>query len=62
MRFSRGSRFEDFVQRPVTIQMALLGALADRGAPVALKPVVDDDDWEALLSPRRRRTTPNGRT
>ncbi len=41
---------DDFVERPVTIQMALLGALADRGAPVSLRPVSGDEDWEALLS------------
>jgi GNAT superfamily N-acetyltransferase len=40
---------DDFVQRPVTIQMALLGVLAERGPPVSLKPIVGDEDWEALL-------------
>ena len=41
---------DDFAQRPVTIQMALSGALAGAGASVLLKPVIREEDWEALLS------------
>lgn len=40
---------EDFVERPVTIQMVLRGELTDRGAPIDLRPVRDDADWDALL-------------
>jgi len=40
---------EDFEERPVTIQMALRGGLRDRGAPIDLRPVADDADWDALL-------------
>ncbi len=39
---------EDFEEQPVTIQMALQGDLTDRGARLALRPVVDDADWDAL--------------
>ncbi len=39
----------NFDERFVAIQMALEGDLADRGAPVTLRPVVDDADFEALL-------------
>ncbi|HEY1453962.1 MAG TPA: GNAT family N-acetyltransferase [Roseiarcus sp.] len=39
----------DFDERFVAIQMALEGDLADRGAPVTLRPVVDDADFDALL-------------
>ena len=39
----------DFDERFVAIQMALEGDLAARGAPVTLRPVVDDADFEALL-------------
>lgn len=41
--------FDDFEERPVTIQMALRGELADRGAPVDLRPVASEADWDALL-------------
>ena len=40
---------DDFNEQFVTIQMALQGDLTDRGAPVALRPVGDEADWEALL-------------
>jgi GNAT superfamily N-acetyltransferase len=40
---------DDFVERFVAIQMALEGAIAARSAPVELRPVVSDADWEALL-------------
>lgn len=39
----------DFDERFVVVQMALKGDLADRGAPVTLRPVVEDADFEALL-------------
>ena len=38
----------DFIERPVTIQMALLETIADRGAAVTLKPVVSEADWDAV--------------
>ena len=41
--------FDDFRECFVTIQMALRGDLTQRGAPVQLRPVVDDADWEVLL-------------
>ena len=41
--------FDNFEERPVTIQMALHGELTDRGAPIELQPVARDADWEALL-------------
>jgi GNAT superfamily N-acetyltransferase len=40
---------DDFEERPVTIQMALHGDLTDRGAAIALHPISDDADWNALL-------------
>jgi GNAT superfamily N-acetyltransferase len=40
---------DDFKERPVTIQMALDGNLTDRGAPIDLRPVTNEADWEALL-------------
>jgi GNAT superfamily N-acetyltransferase len=40
---------DGFKERPVTIQMALQGDLTDRGAPIDLRPVADDVDWDALL-------------
>ena len=40
--------FEDFEEQSVTIQMVLQGGLTDRGARIALRPVVDDADWRAL--------------
>src|SRR6202035_4887670 len=40
---------DDFEERPVTIQMALQGGLRERGAPIDLRPVADDADWDALL-------------
>ena len=40
---------DGFEERPVTIQMALRGELADRGAAVGLRPVACDADWDALL-------------
>ena len=40
---------DDFEERFVAIQMALKGDLADRGAPVDLRPVLRDADWTALL-------------
>jgi hypothetical protein len=39
----------DFEERPVTIQMALQCELADRGAPIELRPVVSESEWDALL-------------
>lgn len=41
--------FDDFEERPVTIQMALQGDLTERGAPIELRPVACDADWDALL-------------
>ena len=41
--------FDDFEERSVTIQMALQGNLTARGAPIELRPVVCDPDWDALL-------------
>jgi len=40
---------EDFEERPVTIQMALKGELADRGSAIELRHVVCDADWDSLL-------------
>jgi GNAT superfamily N-acetyltransferase len=40
---------DDFRERPVTIQMALEGDLTERGAPIDLRPVTGDADWEVLL-------------
>jgi GNAT superfamily N-acetyltransferase len=40
---------DDFEARPLTIQMALEGDLAERGPAIALRPVTSDADWEALL-------------
>lgn len=41
--------FDGFEERPVTIQMALQGDIADRGADIALHPVASETDWAALL-------------
>ena len=41
--------FDDFEERPVTIQMALRGDLADRGASIELLPAARDSEWDALL-------------
>jgi GNAT superfamily N-acetyltransferase len=41
--------FEDFVERPATIQMALEGEVRERGARIELRPVIDETDWQALL-------------
>ena len=40
---------DDFQERHVTIQMVLQRELADRGAPIQLRPVANDADWDALL-------------
>ncbi len=40
---------EGYVERPVTIQMALHGELTDRGTAIDLYPVTTDADWERLL-------------
>ncbi len=40
---------ENFVERPITIQMVLHGDVSERGAAVDLRAVATDDDWEALL-------------
>jgi GNAT superfamily N-acetyltransferase len=40
---------DGFQERPVTIQMVLQRELADRGAPIQLRPVTSDTDWDALL-------------
>ena len=40
---------DDFDERFVAIQMALKGDLADRGASVTLRPVINNADWTALL-------------
>jgi len=40
--------FHNFEERPVTIQMALDGDLADRGAPIELRRVGSDSEWDAL--------------
>jgi len=40
---------DDFEERFVAIQMALEGDVADRGAPVELRPVMTDGDRDALL-------------
>jgi GNAT superfamily N-acetyltransferase len=40
---------DDFAERPVTIQMALRGELTDRGAPIELRPVACNADWDALF-------------
>jgi hypothetical protein len=40
---------DDFKERPATIQMALQGDLTDRGAPIDLRPVIGNVDWDALL-------------
>lgn len=40
---------DDFEVRPVTIQMALEGDLAERGREIELRPVASDADWDALL-------------
>jgi GNAT superfamily N-acetyltransferase len=39
---------DDFIERPVTIEMAFAEPLTDRGAAVTLEPVVGDADWDAL--------------
>jgi GNAT superfamily N-acetyltransferase len=39
---------DDFEERPVTIQMALDGEVADRGGAIALRAVEGDADWDAL--------------
>jgi GNAT superfamily N-acetyltransferase len=39
---------DDFEEQPVTIQMALQGDLTDRGAPIELRQVASDADWDAL--------------
>jgi len=46
----------DFIERPVTIQMALLETIADRGAAVTLKPVVSEADWDAVRRLSREMT------
>jgi GNAT superfamily N-acetyltransferase len=40
---------DDFDERFVVIQMALRGGLADCGASVTLRPVVNSADWDELL-------------
>jgi GNAT superfamily N-acetyltransferase len=40
---------EGYLERPVTIQMALHGELTDRGTAIDLYPVTTDADWESLL-------------
>ena len=40
---------DGFEEQPVTIQMALQGDLTERGAPIELRLVVRDADWDALL-------------
>lgn len=40
---------DDFEERPATIQMVLRGDLPARNAVTALRPVIDNTDWEALL-------------
>ena len=40
---------DNFQERPVTIQMALHGNVAGRGAAITLRPVSVDADWDALL-------------
>ena len=40
---------DEFDERFVSIQMALKGGLANRGASVTLRPVVNNADWNALL-------------
>ena len=40
---------DDFEERFVVVQMALRGALAERGAPVELRPVASEADWNILL-------------
>jgi GNAT superfamily N-acetyltransferase len=39
----------DFGERPATIQMALGGDLTDSGAPIMLRAVTSDGDWDELL-------------
>ena len=39
----------DFEERFVAIRMALEGDVVDRGAPVELRPVATDGDWDVLL-------------
>jgi GNAT superfamily N-acetyltransferase len=41
--------FEDFVERPTTIQMAFQGTPVEQGASIDLRPVVTEADWEGLL-------------
>ncbi len=48
-RFLARLALDDFVERPVAILMALSGELAGRGAPVTLRPVIENSDWEILL-------------
>ncbi len=40
--------FDGYEERPVTIQMALQGALSDRGPTIEMRPVVSDADWGVL--------------
>jgi len=40
---------DDFEEQPVTIQMALQGDITERGAPIELRPIACDTDWNALL-------------
>ncbi len=39
---------DGYLERPATIQMVLPGALAEKGAAIALRPVVGDADWAVL--------------
>jgi GNAT superfamily N-acetyltransferase len=41
--------FDNFEERPVTIQMALQGELTDQGPSIDLRPVASESDWNALL-------------
>jgi GNAT superfamily N-acetyltransferase len=41
--------FDDFEERPVTIQMALQGGLSGHPIPIELRPVASNADWDALL-------------
>jgi GNAT superfamily N-acetyltransferase len=40
---------DDFRERPLTIQMVLQREFVDSGAPIQLRPVANDADWDALL-------------
>ncbi len=41
---------EGYIERPVTIQLALHGKIKDRGSAIDMHPVTTDSDWQSLLT------------